>query len=81
MKRVVRLTEGDLHRIVKESVKRVLKEEYGRYKGVCYIGIEMPKEYVESSIDKMFEEGLSVKDIQKIIDQWWTEEFEGNKRY
>ena len=26
MKRRIRLTEGDLHRIVKESVKRVLKE-------------------------------------------------------
>ena len=26
MKRLVRLTEGDLHRIVKESVKRILKE-------------------------------------------------------
>lgn len=25
-KRVIRLTEGDLHRIVKESVKRVIKE-------------------------------------------------------
>lgn len=29
MKRVVRLTEGDLHRIVKESVKRVLNEVDG----------------------------------------------------
>ena len=26
MKQVIRLTEGDLHRIVKESVKRILKE-------------------------------------------------------
>lgn len=26
MKRKVKLTEGDLHRIVKESIKRVLKE-------------------------------------------------------
>ena len=26
MKKVIRLTEGDLHRIVKESVKKVLKE-------------------------------------------------------
>ena len=32
MKRVVRLTEGDLHRIVKESVKRVLREEDDIYK-------------------------------------------------
>jgi len=26
MKRKIRLTEGDLHRIVKESVKRILRE-------------------------------------------------------
>ena len=26
MKKIVRLTEGDLHRIVKESVKKILKE-------------------------------------------------------
>ena len=34
MKRRVRLTEGDLHRIVKESVKRILREGghlYGHY--------------------------------------------------
>ncbi len=29
MKRRVRLTEGDLHRIVKQSVKRVLRENVG----------------------------------------------------
>jgi hypothetical protein len=27
MKKVIRLTEGDLHRIIKESVKRVLREQ------------------------------------------------------
>ncbi len=27
MKKIVRLTESDLHRIVKESVKRVLRED------------------------------------------------------
>ena len=30
MKKIVRLTEGDLHRIIKESVKRVIREnKYG----------------------------------------------------
>ena len=28
MKKRIRLTESDLHRIVKESVKRVIKEQY-----------------------------------------------------
>lgn len=29
MKKITRLTESDLHRIVRESVKRVLNEEHG----------------------------------------------------
>ena len=29
MKKVIRLTESDLHRIIKESVKRILKEDLG----------------------------------------------------
>ena len=28
MKKIVRLTESDLHRIVKESVNKILSEEY-----------------------------------------------------
>jgi len=28
MKRRIRLTESDLHRVIKESVKRILREEY-----------------------------------------------------
>jgi len=27
MKKIIRLTEGDLHKIIKESVKRILKED------------------------------------------------------
>ena len=29
MKKIIRLTESDLHRIIKESVKRIMKEELG----------------------------------------------------
>lgn len=29
-KKLIRLTEGDLHRIVKESVNRIIKEAYGK---------------------------------------------------
>ena len=28
MKQIIKLTESDLHKIVKESVKRILKEDY-----------------------------------------------------
>ena len=30
-KQIIRLTEGDLHRIIKESVKRILKEDYNPF--------------------------------------------------
>lgn len=33
MKRILRLTEGDLHRIIKESVRRILKEDKITYQG------------------------------------------------
>ena len=32
MKKVIRLTESDLHRIVKESVNKILKEEFGDWR-------------------------------------------------
>ena len=42
MKHRVKLTESDLHRIVKESVKKILKEsddfKATGYKGVCNLG-------------------------------------------
>lgn len=31
MKKIVRLTEGDLHRIVKESVRKILSEGYNDF--------------------------------------------------
>ena len=36
MKQTIRLTEGDLHRIVKESVNRILKESYGKGEKYTY---------------------------------------------
>lgn len=29
MKQIIRLTENDLHRLIKESVKQVIKEQFG----------------------------------------------------
>ena len=36
-KKLIRLTESDLHRIVKESVKRLIKESFSPYTFHCYI--------------------------------------------
>ena len=47
MKRRIRLTEGDLHRIVKESVKKMLKEnEYE-----VWTGANGALEYLEQFMD------------------------------
>lgn len=35
-KKVIRLTESDLHKIVNESVKRILKESYSKDKPITY---------------------------------------------
>jgi hypothetical protein len=56
MKRRIRLTEGDLHRIVKQSVKRVLNESidktYITYNGIKLLlsmnGDDMYIEYTEN---------------------------------
>ena len=34
MKKIIRLTESDLHRLVKESVKRIVREDFGNGNGV-----------------------------------------------
>lgn len=34
MKKIIRLTENDLHNIIKKSVNRILREELGTYNGV-----------------------------------------------
>lgn len=34
MKKMIRLTEGDLHKIVKESVNRMLKEDVGGHMAI-----------------------------------------------
>lgn len=31
MKKLIRLTEGDLHRIIENSVKKVLKENFEKF--------------------------------------------------
>ena len=48
MKKLIRLTESDLHRIVKESVNRILKETEGQLFGLT----KMQGEELWDAIDK-----------------------------
>jgi hypothetical protein len=68
-KKLIRLTESDLHRIVKESVKKILREDAGNeYRGVLLpygydIKIWGPK--IDICLDK---KGWSTDEIQRAID-------------
>ena len=79
MKKVIRLTEGDLHRIVKESIERILKENDGSYRGVYIQGLGLPEKVAMSKVDACFEKGWSVDKIQRAIDAWAYEQREDYK--
>ena len=69
-KALIRLTEEDLHRIVKESVNRILREEYYRTRN-----LDDPSEYYDDegnfrntpySYDAMFDNAKSLEDFDKL---------------
>ena len=63
MKRRIRLTEGDLHRIVKESVKKVIKENWedSYYWPIMRGDAEKPRTstllYIDGESVKQFDDG------------------------
>ena len=63
MKKRIRLTEGDLHRIVKESVKRVIREWSEDYEGND-LDYESIKSQAEHIIPQMYENNEAVS--------WWA---------
>lgn len=69
MKRI-RLTEGDLHRIIRESINNVLYESDGSYRGVYIQGLDLPEDVAKSKIDACIEKGWTTRDIQRAIDNW-----------
>lgn len=54
-KKIIRLTESDLHRIIKESVKRVLNEVGDTSKGQHMLGRLHAKKVVNSEDDDVFD--------------------------
>ena len=76
MKKTIRLTESDLHRIVKESVKRVLKEDsdedvYSQVKMLCERFIDIFTNHIDY-IKQGNEELVGGEDIKnsyfKVVD-------------
>ena len=64
MKHRVRLTESDLHRIVKESVKRVLKENSRDIDDDNYFGGGLPDRYFDD--DAPDDDRISQKQIGQL---------------
>ncbi len=58
MKKLIRLTESDLHRIVKESVKRVLREDTYSYNGDDYRNSIYDKYSSEINREEIFKENI-----------------------
>ena len=70
MNKIIRLTESDLHRIVKESVKRVLKEDY----------YSMQKPYGNRKLsDFSSEESKALNDYDPGFGVWQKHKFDGSK--
>ena len=74
-KKLIRLTESDLHRIVKESLNRVLKESkyedgYDSGQFLCQTQIEM---YGEEAAKEKIRKELEIR-------EYWAEENRRNRR-
>ena len=77
MKRKVRLTESDLHRVIKESVNKILSEgnDYGDYEGTRYDKMNRANYnsyYFISSMEEKIKEILPEADIEKIHEDYFT---------
>lgn len=80
MKKLIRLTESDIHRIVKESINKILKEDNGRqYKGVYIEGLGLPERAIMDKIDSCIEKGWSTDRIQRAVNWWAYQEGEDYK--
>lgn len=64
MKRKIRLTESDIHRIVKESVKRVLREDSRDIDDDNYFGGGLPDRYFDD--DAPDDDRISQKQIAQL---------------
>ena len=67
MKQIIRLAESDIHRIVKESVKRILKENQNNYRGIelqPWMTRQQWKELVDQALDV---DGWSAEEVQMAV--------------
>lgn len=61
MKKIIRLTESDLHRLVKESVKRIIKEGYGDFdEDPMYRNAQENEMWYQKALDAFEQQGIEV---------------------
>ena len=66
MKKRIRLTESDLHRIVKESVKRVINEAEN---GGWVVDTSEAQEAYDMAVDEMGEETINAAIVRSLGDE------------
>lgn len=66
-KKLIRLTEADLHRIVKESVNRTINESIGGFDNELSDNIETLKYYTEY-LENIISRGDNIWDSKSAID-------------
>lgn len=71
MKKVIRLTESDLHRIVKESVKRMIREGYPAWGVQSQIAMGDNPDIVQRKADSIRKywasKGLSGEELERKV--------------
>ena len=79
--RVIRMTGDEFHNLIKESVKKLLKEESSPYRGIYIQGLGLPEEWLMRKIDWAFDEkGYSPKQVQRMVD-WLAHETSNDENY
>lgn len=81
MKRTIRLTENDLHRVIKESVKRILSERIKSEKGMNDKDVvnRRMKNYLDDR-NKMLGDNPDILDYQAEPEEGWYEYFNNQRK-
>lgn len=79
--KIARMTGSELHNLIKESVKKLLKEENSPYRGIYIQGLGLPEEWLMRKIDWAFDEkGYSPKQVQWMVD-WLAHKTSNDENY
>ena len=79
--KITRMTGSELHNLIKESVKKLLKEEESPYRGIYIQGLGLPEEWLMRKIDWAFDKkGYSQKQVQWMVD-WLAHKTSNDENY